>query len=250
MIPSSGVQLDFPKIEMVYGRFAALAALDADLGGLLLLYAGLEAEGIAMAMAANVAGTASLGIEPDAARAKLALRAGVCDFVVNSLDEALRILKNEVRQRRAASVVVTGEVDATVAEIVARGVQPDILGFAVPELIERGARLLQFKTDGEKDRLRAVGWSVQREPIRWLPLLDALAVRSLEESGATTEARTRWLEAAPRYLGRTFAGQRYLLMTEVEADHFVAAVEAAVRSGEVQVAASVTQDGEAKLIET
>lgn len=250
MFPSSGFQLAFPKIEIVYGRFAALAALDSDLGGLLLLYAGLGAEGIAMAMAANVAGAASLGIEPDATCAKLALRAGVCDFVVNSLDEALRILKNEVRQRRAASVVVTGEVDATVAEIVARGVQPDSLGFAVPELIERGARLLRFETDSEMDRMRAVGWSVQREPVRWLPLLDALAARSLAESGPMREARTRWLEAAPRYLGRTFAGQRYLQMTKVEAEHFVAAVEAAVRLGDVQVAVSVTQDGEAKLIET
>src|ERR1700739_1337419 len=158
MISSFGVQLDFPKIEMVYGRYAALAALDAELGGLLLLYAELDPEGVATAMAANVAGGASLGIEPDGGRAKQALRAGVCDFVVNTLDEALRILKNEVRQHRAASVVVTGETGSTVAEIVARGVQPDILGFAVPELIERGAKLLPFETKDEAGRMRAVTW--------------------------------------------------------------------------------------------
>ena len=38
--------LDFPDIAIVYARFAALAALSADLGGWLLLYAGLDRDGV------------------------------------------------------------------------------------------------------------------------------------------------------------------------------------------------------------
>ena len=102
---SSGA-LEFPAIAVVYARFIALTSLSADLGGQLLLYIGLDPEGIAVAMASNVAGAASLGLESDVGRAKEALRAGVCDFLVNSLDEALRILKNEIRSRRPVSVVL------------------------------------------------------------------------------------------------------------------------------------------------
>ncbi|MGB7189056.1 MAG: hypothetical protein WBD10_02870, partial [Acidobacteriaceae bacterium] len=121
--------LDFPDISVIYGRFEALMGLSADVGGWLLLYAGLDRNGVAVAMASNVAGAASLGIEPNAERAKAALRAGVCDFVVNDIGEALRIVKNEIRQRRTVSVVLQGAVDAAVAEIVERGVQPEVLAF-------------------------------------------------------------------------------------------------------------------------
>jgi hypothetical protein len=241
--------LDFPEIELVYSRFAALTLICAEPGGLLLLYAGLDGDGIATAMAANVAGVASLGVERDAARCRQALRAGVCDFVVNSLDEALRILKNEVRQRRAASVVVTGDVDTMVREIIARGVQPDVLGIAVPELVERGAKLIAMDGKKAKDACRAVVWSVAHEPVRWLPALDRLAADSLEESKAGIDGRVRWLAAAPRYLGRMFAGQRYLRMTDAEVARFTDAVETAVRSGALPVGAVLTVDGQTTRIE-
>jgi hypothetical protein len=236
--------LDFPEIAEVYARFAALASLSPDpvfdlavgLGGWLLLYSRLDREGIAVAMASNVAGAASLGIEPDTTSAKQALRAGVCDFVVNTLDEALRILKNEIRRRRPVSVILTGDVEATVAELAARGVQPEVLAFPVRELIERGARLLK---DGVEDGSTWVSWSVASEPMRWLPTLDALAAAALEAK----DARLRWVEASPRYLGRVFAGQRYLRMTETEAEAFVEAIRAEVNSGAIPVAVSLVLAG-------
>lgn len=224
--------LEFPDISMVYGRFAALTDLSADLGGLLLLCARLDGDGVAVAMASNVAGAASLGIEPDTARAKAALRAGVCDFVVNDLGEALRILKNEIRQRRAVSVVLTDDVDSAVAEIVARGVQPEVLAFASPELEARGARALGLDAGGG---LVSMTWSVAREPLRWLPVLDGLAISSL----SVRDARVRWVEASPRYLGRAFAGQRFLRMSADEANAFVAAVR-----GAIPVRVSISRDGE------
>jgi len=242
------MQLDNPKIDEVYERFAALAALGKDRGGLLLC-GGLDAAGIATVMAANVAGVASLGIEVEAAVARQALRAGVCDFVVNTLDEALRILKNEVRQRRAASVVLTEDFDTAIAEIVSRGVQPDILAVKVPYLIERGAKMLRAPS-GEDDELAAILWSVSREPMRWLPALDGLAEQVLGGDNAEENWRMRWLKASPWYLGRTYTGQRYVRMTAAEADRFAAAVESAVKAGVVQVAVQVVRNGQQRTIET
>ncbi|MFZ0663170.1 MAG: hypothetical protein WAM66_10795 [Acidobacteriaceae bacterium] len=232
--------LDFPDIATVYARFAALTALSADLGGWLLLYARLDRDGVAVAMASNVAGAASLGVEPDAELAKAALRSGVCDFVVINLGEALRILKNEIRKHNAVSVLLTDEVDPTIREIIARGVQPEVLAFPVTELMERGARVLASDGPGALDGMVPVSWSVEHETLRWLPALDELAVRSLE----TADARVRWIEASPRYLGRAFAGRRFVRMTMAEADAFVAAAREAVAAGSIQVPVSVTRGDE------
>lgn len=231
---SSG--LDFPDIAAVYARFAALTAMSSNLGGALVLYTELDCDGIALAMAANIAGAASLGLESDAARAKNALRAGVCDFVVNSLDEALRILKNEIRKRLAVSVILTGEARAHVAEVVTRGVQPEIVAFAIPALMERGARLL---TIGEENMQEPVEWSVASEPVRWLPALDMLAIRALEDA----DARVRWIELSPRYLGRAFAGQRFLRMSGAELETFIEAARSAVKAGAFPAAISISRGG-------
>lgn len=232
--------LEFPEIAAVYARFAALMAMSSDFGGWLLLYSGLDREEIAVAMASNVAGAASLGIEPDPARAKQALRSGVCDFLVNNLDEALRILKNEIRQKRGVSVVLTGAVDATVAEMVERGVQPEVLTFPVRELMERGARVLsEYVEDGST----AVAWSVASGFPRCLPVLDGLAIASLQTAGP----RVRWVEASPRYLGRVFAG-RFLRMTDDEAEAFVAAVREAVNTGAIETTVSLSRGAEAIVI--
>ena len=251
MIPSSGIQLDYPEIEEIYARFSGLLALGAGPGGMLLFYRDLDSAGLATAMAANVAGVASLGIEADAAVARQTLRAGVCDFVVNSLDEALRILKNEVRQTRAASVVLTGEVNAVVAEIVARGVQPDVVTFSVPLLIDRGAKLMSLDAGGDSGFTLSVTWEVQREASLWLPRLDNMVsgILGLQREG-TRDSRVRWVEVSPRYLGRTYTGQRYVRMTSDEANRFLAAVNAAVKGGEIQVAVQVEVNGKAQLIES
>lgn len=225
--------LELPELSLIYARFAALTSMSADLSGWLLLYSALNYEGAAVTMASNVAGTASLGIEQDGSRAKQALRSGVCDFVVNNLSEALRILKNEIRNRRAVSVVLIGEVAATVAEMVARGVQPDILTFPVPEFMDRGARML---ISNSKDGLIPVNWEIAGQPLRWLPVLDEMAIASLK----APDVRARWVRAAPRYLGRGFAEKRYLRMTPAEVDTFTAAIRKAVTTEEIPVEVFVT----------
>jgi hypothetical protein len=254
MLFGSPSSLEFPEIAVVYDRYSALQSLSPRSGGWLLLHARLDREGVARSMAANVAGAASLCIEPEAFLAKQALRAGVCDFLVNEMDEALRILKNEIRKARPVSVVLTGEPELVVAEAVARGLQPEIVhlreeGRELPgaeTLIGRGARSLPLKepTDG----MIAVHWSVAREPQRWLPMADARAANALDPREATTPERKRWVEGSPRYLGRPFAAQRFLRMTPVEADAFFAAVQRDVEGGEIQVAVSVVRNGEEELV--
>lgn len=240
---SSHDLLDFPDIAEVYERFAALTALTPELGGSFLLHTELDRSGIALAMAANVAGAASLGLEPDLLRAKRSIRNGACDFLVNSLDEALRILKNEIRKKKAVSVALVGEPPAAIAEMVERGVQPEIVSGSVADreaLVERGARRLGSALD--EGRL-AVIWRVAREPLRWFPMVDRLAAGVLDAADVSTAARRRWLETSPRYLGRALAGQRHLRMSAAEGEAFISAVQRDAESGAIPVAVMVTRDG-------
>jgi len=196
------------------------------LGGSLLVYTGLDWRGVALAIAANIAGAASLGLDSDLARAKGAIRSGACDFLVNTLDEALRILKNEIRKRGPVAVVLAGAPRVAVEEMVERGVQPEMVAgdLAGPRwrddpmetLVEREARRL----DGGAETGEWVSWRVEREPMRWLPVLDKMAAEALDPGDKTTAARRRWLEAAPRYLGRMLAGERCVRMSAAEYDAF------------------------------
>ena len=47
--------------------------------------------------------------------------------MVNSLDEALRVLKNAVRQRKSASVGLIGNCAEIFPQLAERGVVPDLL---------------------------------------------------------------------------------------------------------------------------
>jgi hypothetical protein len=49
------------------------------------------------------------------------------DFLVTSLDEALRILKNEIRKREAVAVCVAAAPRPWRCEMLERGVLPDLL---------------------------------------------------------------------------------------------------------------------------
>ena len=97
--------------EPTLAIWTLLSGLRQDWDGELILCCGLGPLGSAVALAAHVAGAACLVIEPDAAVSRAAMRAGVCDFFVNTVDEALRGLKNEIRQRKPLAVAL--ELDTT-----------------------------------------------------------------------------------------------------------------------------------------
>ncbi len=117
---------------MIQGTFETFAAVadkhfGGELAGKLIVSGGMGGMGGAQPMAATMAGACFLGVEVDAERIKRRLRAGYLDFMVNSLDEALRILKNAIRKKENISVGLIGNCADVIPELADRGVLPDIL---------------------------------------------------------------------------------------------------------------------------
>ena len=79
-----------------------------DLSGKLIVSGGMGGMGGAQPLAATMTGAAFLGIDVDPERIKKRLKTGYCDFLVTTLDEALRILKNAVRKKENVSVGLVG----------------------------------------------------------------------------------------------------------------------------------------------
>ena len=203
--------------EAIYRAYSALAStlpLDGEVGlGGKLLYAGeIVGEGRQLLYAANIAGIASLAASADPAVQRQAIRDGVIDFLVTSLEEALRILKNEIRKRQMVSVGVGIAPHILVEQMLDRGVLPDLLftgskigsnGDERPmwaeKLVSQGALPIAGAVDGTTQPDAYVRWSVDRDFARWLPRLDKVAEESLPSDDWL---RQRWLRLAPRYLGR------------------------------------------------
>jgi urocanate hydratase len=98
-----------------------------DLSGKLIVSGGMGGMGGAQSLAATMTGAAFLGIDVDPERIKKRLKTGYCDFLVTTLDEALRILKNAVRKKENVSVGLVGNCADIIPELAERGVVPDIL---------------------------------------------------------------------------------------------------------------------------
>ena len=188
--------------------FSGVSALEGENGepslGGLLFYAGLlDDEGRALVVAANIAGATTMVATADATAQRRATRDGVIDFLVTSLDEALRILKNEIRKRETVAVCVTAAPERIEHEMLERGVLPDLLRLGVTSEADS-----QYSGGGS-----IVTWSVADSPALWLPKLDALALDCL----ASNPVARRWLRLAPRYLGRMAQNMRLLRCDEATA---------------------------------
>jgi urocanate hydratase len=116
-------------LQGTYETFAAAGRkhYGSNLAGKLVVSGGMGGMGGAQPLAATLNGAAFLGVEVDGERIKRRIRSGYCDIMVNSLDEALRILKNAVRQRQAVSVGLLGNCADVVPELARRGIVPDLL---------------------------------------------------------------------------------------------------------------------------
>lgn len=220
----------------VEGRYAALMetarrrepqpeAAESGLGGR-LLYAGLLDEaGRALVVAGNIAGAATLTATADPTLQKQAVRDGVVDFLVTSLDEALRILKNEIRKGEAVAVCVAADPKVMEREMAERGVAPDLLRDVAPA-----------SSDGYAPGVVSVSWRVATMPVQWLPKLDALAVECLP---AQAGGARRWLQRAPRYMGRMVKGERLLTADAEFAACFAERVRRSVEAGEIATPVTV-----------
>jgi urocanate hydratase len=117
---------------IVQGTFETFSAagekhFGGDLAGKLIVSGGMGGMGGAQPLAATMTGAAFLGIDVDAERIKKRLKTGYCDFMVTTLDEALRILKNAIRKKENVSVGLVGNCADVIPELAERGVLPDIL---------------------------------------------------------------------------------------------------------------------------
>src|SRR5579871_6878483 len=117
---------------IIQGTFETFSAAGekhfaGELEGKLIVSGGMGGMGGAQPLAATMTGAAFLGIDVDPERIKKRLKTGYCDFMVNSLDEALRILKNAIRKKENISVGLVGNCADIVPQLAQRGVVPDIL---------------------------------------------------------------------------------------------------------------------------
>src|SRR5208282_648960 len=155
-------------LQGTYETFAAAATkhFGGDLAGKLVVTGGMGGMGGAQPLAATMNGAAFLGIDVDAERIKRRVKTGYCDVMVNDLDEALRILKNAVRKREAASVGLVGNCADLIPELAKRGVVPDLLtdqtsahdpiGGYVPNGMSLEVALELRKSNPQEYRKRAV----------------------------------------------------------------------------------------------
>ncbi len=186
------------EMELVYRHYLGLASetdSETGLGGKLVWAGELDAEGCRLVRAANIGGAASLSATADAAAQRMAIREGVIDFLVTSLSEALRILKNEIRKRNAVAVGVTVAPELMEAEMLARGVAPDLVRtmareVAAGDFLQHGAR--------------AIAPGRVADDCEFFVIADAPAefeARALTLIPETDLALRRWVRLSPRYLG-------------------------------------------------
>jgi urocanate hydratase len=116
-------------LQGTYETFAAAGRVHfgGDLAGRLILSGGLGGMGGAQPLAATMAGAVFLGVDVDPARVKRRLETRYLDEAADSLDDALRRVQRAQHERRAVSIGLVGNAADVFAELVSRGVVPDLV---------------------------------------------------------------------------------------------------------------------------
>ncbi|WP_348262686.1 hypothetical protein P8935_23210 [Telmatobacter sp. DSM 110680] len=222
---------------------------EPNFGGSLLYVGELDAHGSAMVIAGNVSGCATLAATADLAAQKQAIRDGTVDFVVTSLDEALRILKNEIRKRATVAVCVGLAPSAVEREMLERGVLPDLVFAGLPNehrvLPKFGFDAHEIQLPEQDSNQACLEWRVAQGAGRWMANLDAIALECLRLDSYVH----RWIRLAPRYCGRGAQGQRALCCEPELAARIVEGFEAAIRGRVIgtEVSGSLSIGGETKM---
>jgi len=241
------------RVRVHYASLCAAAASQfgtGSLAGRLLLIDGLAHEGDALLIAASIAGAASLTLEIRTEAVRHCVRNGIVDFAVTTLDEALRILKNEIRKQQPIAVLLEREPASVLAEMVERGAQPDMLRWAdadaalkasLDALVARGAQPLPPPRKMSFDPAREVCWRAGEGGSAVLRQLDLLACEILPQEDAE---RQNWIVRAPRYLPRALRLERCVAMTSRECAAFLTAVEERAQQGALAARVEIDAGGE------
>jgi urocanate hydratase len=116
-------------LQGTYETFAAVAAkrFGGSLAGTLTLTAGCGGMGGAQPLAVTMNGGACLIVDVDRARLDRRVATRYLDVVAGSLDEAVALVVDAKRERRALSVGVVGNAATVFPELLRRGVEIDIV---------------------------------------------------------------------------------------------------------------------------
>lgn len=161
--------------------YLALTSSFESLAGKLFLLEGHS--NINAAIAATAAGAATLLLEENKQYAKSILREGLCDFVVTDLNEAIRILKNEVRRRAPVFVVLQCDLSSVHREIRERGLVADLV-WDVSLLSSVKDEQLQYSSASNFRERREIDQRLKLEAraigLRWIEASERIFPRSLE----------------------------------------------------------------------
>ena len=185
-------------------------------GGQLVFTCGAGFSATGLPAAVSIAGGTTLALDPDASTVKAVFRQGGVDFVVNTLDEALRVLKNEIRQHHPLGVGLIAETGPVLEEMAERGVLPDLhISIDAPGKGPGRQHLRLGTQEGITEPtphltawLAARGWSETTRtasPEASLRTLDAQFLATLPP--ADTVRRT-WLQRISHYQRPTADGSR------------------------------------------
>jgi Urocanase Rossmann-like domain len=199
-------------------------------GGTLVLCCGNVSLFLGAPTAVCIAGGTALVIGASDSSIRSSQRDGGLDFVVRTLDEALRTLKNCVREKRALSVGLMGNAEAILKEMVERGVAPEYVAFdggfdprqleAGRMLIEGGAKPLDL-IEMDEDEPRLTAWLAGRGWTKVSSKADGTALKAwnerlLEVLPKEDEVRRRWLRRLPLYMRFARNGVHYVWLSAEE----------------------------------
>lgn len=216
MLPSALTPDPIPLQAAILRTFTVLHHLQPNWGGSLILNIGLDAKGTALSLAANVAGAVCLTLEPEPASLREAQRIGSCDFIVNTLDEALRAIKNEIRQHKPISIGLAGDPATLMAEIEERGLAPQLFTEATPYMNKMHTRIVSDLTDPTlvAEAILPHPWHLTTFTFASAAELHTFDTQALAALPPADTLRRKWLQAIPRILPRDRT--RTLWLTEVE----------------------------------
>ena len=208
-----------------YAIFAAAKQqhFGGDMAGKFIAGSSMSGSHAALPLAATMNGAAFLGLEPDSERIKRCVKTGYCDVMVNSLNEALRILKNAVRKHEAASIGLLGAPADVIPEMASRGVVPDLLipaesqDSVAPNALQDAMRSLQemgsiilrpFSSNEGSGSIHCVALSGEYTDIQRID-------RLLVELSPDDEPLSRWIRTLQRRLRHQgLPARAYPLSTE------------------------------------
>lgn len=99
----------------------------ADLRGKLILTGGMGGMSGAQPLAGKMAGAVILVVEVDKKRIERKIKEGYCDYLVEDLDDALKMVKQLQNKKEPASIGLVGNCADIYREIYERGIVPDLV---------------------------------------------------------------------------------------------------------------------------